>query len=65
MCEQGDVASDEAYQVFNMGVGMVLFVDPAHEREVRSTLEARGEELLEIGRTAAAQGPEGVVRWEH
>jgi phosphoribosylformylglycinamidine cyclo-ligase len=65
LCEQGDVASDEAYQVFNMGVGMVLFVDPAHEREVRSALEARGEELLEIGRTEAAQGPEGVVRWAH
>jgi len=65
LCEKGAVAQDEAYQVFNMGVGMVLFVDPAHERDVRSALEARGEEVLEIGRTEAAQGPEGVVRWSH
>jgi len=42
---------------------MVLFVDPAHERDVRASLESRGEEVLEIGRTEAAQGPEGVVRW--
>jgi phosphoribosylformylglycinamidine cyclo-ligase len=65
LCEKGDVAPDESYQVFNMGVGMVLFVEPAHEREVRSALEARGEEVLEIGRTEAATGPEGVVRWAH
>jgi phosphoribosylformylglycinamidine cyclo-ligase len=63
LCEKGDVAADESYQVFNMGVGMVLFVDPAAERDVRSTLEARGEEVLEIGRTEAAEGSEGVVRW--
>ena len=65
LCEQGDVAPDESYQVFNMGVGMVLFVEPQHEREVRAALEARGEEVLEIGRTQAAGGAEGVVRWEH
>jgi len=65
LCEQGDVAPDESYQVFNMGIGMVLFVDPAHERDVRASLEARGEEVLEIGRTEEAQGPEGVVRWSH
>jgi len=65
LCEQGDVAQGESYQVFNMGVGMVLFVEAAHEREVRAALEARGEEVLEIGRTEAAQGPEGVVRWAH
>ncbi|MBK7641818.1 MAG: phosphoribosylformylglycinamidine cyclo-ligase [Planctomycetes bacterium] len=65
LCEQGDVAQDERYQVFNMGIGMVLFVEPAHEREVRSALQAQGEAVLEIGRTEAAQGPEGVVRWSH
>ena len=63
LCEKGEVGADESYQVFNMGVGMVLFVEPAHEREVRSVLEARGEEVLEIGRTEAATGPEGAVRW--
>lgn len=63
LCEQGDVAPDESYQVFNMGIGMVLFVEPARVREVRSALEAAGEEVLEIGRTESALAAEGVVRW--
>jgi len=65
LCDKGRVGPEESHQVFNMGIGMVLFVDPAHERDVRASLEARGEEVLEIGRTEAAQGPEGVVRWSH
>jgi phosphoribosylformylglycinamidine cyclo-ligase len=30
LCARGGVAPDEAYQVFNMGIGMVLIVDAEH-----------------------------------
>jgi phosphoribosylformylglycinamidine cyclo-ligase len=60
LCEAGNVAPDEAYQAFNMGVGMVLFVDPADEQAVLSQLAAAGEAPFVIGRVEAG---EGRVRW--
>lgn len=63
LCERGRVGADESYQVFNMGIGMVLFVDAADARTARAHLEAHGETVLEIGRVEAAQGAAGVVRW--
>jgi phosphoribosylformylglycinamidine cyclo-ligase len=63
LCERGGVAPDEAYQVFNMGIGMVLFVDPAALKEVEAHLRAQGEEVLCIGSLVTARGAEGEVRW--
>ncbi len=63
LCERGRVAPAEAYQVFNMGIGMVAFVEEADLSAVRAHLEAMGEALLLIGRTEPARGGEGVVRW--
>jgi len=63
LCDKGDVGRDEAYQVFNMGIGMVAFVDERDLAPVQAELAARGETGLVIGRTAAATGSEGVVRW--
>jgi phosphoribosylformylglycinamidine cyclo-ligase len=70
LCERGKVGPDEAYQVFNMGVGMVLIVDPSDVPEVEAHLRAQGEEVLRIGsieraggRAGAAGKVEGVVRW--
>jgi phosphoribosylformylglycinamidine cyclo-ligase len=63
LCERGQVGADEAYQVFNMGIGMVLFVEASEEASVRAHLEAQGERVHRLGHTEAARGPEGVVRW--
>jgi phosphoribosylformylglycinamidine cyclo-ligase len=63
LCERGRVDQDEAYQVFNMGIGMVVFVAPEDERAVRAHLDAQGETAVRIGRVEAARGAEGVVRW--
>lgn len=63
LCERGRVGSDEAYQVFNMGIGMVLIVDPTEEASVVEHLRSRGEEVLRIGVTERAAESEGVVRW--
>lgn len=69
LCERGRVTRDEAYHVFNMGIGMVLFVEKDHERALTSALEKRGERVHVLGRTEKARGTasqspaEGVVRW--
>ena len=60
LCEAGGLEGDEPWRAFNMGVGMVLFVDPSHEPEVRSDLEARGEDVIALGRVSEGQGR---VRW--
>jgi len=63
LCSRGRVGADEAYQVFNMGIGMVLLVDAGDEAFVVDHLRAQGEEVLRIGVTEKARGGEGAVRW--
>lgn len=61
--EAAGIDREEAYQALNMGIGMVLFVDDAQRSAVEAHLRASGEDFVVIGRTEAARGPEGVVRW--
>jgi phosphoribosylformylglycinamidine cyclo-ligase len=63
LCERGRVERDEAYRAFNMGIGMVLIVDPASVDTVRAHLRSQGETVLDIGSTAAKASAEGEVRW--
>ncbi|MDZ4774262.1 MAG: phosphoribosylformylglycinamidine cyclo-ligase [Planctomycetota bacterium] len=63
LCDTGRVDERERYQVFNMGIGMVLFVEASDVAAVRAHLTAHGETSFEIGRVEAALGTEGVVRW--
>jgi phosphoribosylformylglycinamidine cyclo-ligase len=63
LCRRGNVPADEAYQVFNMGIGMVLLVEPEVAAEVEAHLRDRGENPVRIGRLEEAKGGEGEVRW--
>jgi phosphoribosylformylglycinamidine cyclo-ligase len=79
LCERGRVGPEEAYQVFNMGVGMVLIVEPDDVAEVETHLRSQGEDVLHIGRIEKARpgtgdktgdgagdgsrAREGEVRW--
>ena len=62
----GKVTEAEMYDVFNMGVGLILVVDPAEAETVRSALRRQGEEVLELGEVAAGRGVpvwmEGLTR---
>lgn len=48
--EWGNVPDKEMYRTFNMGVGMVLVVDPSEADAVRAHLKAAGETFYELGR---------------
>lgn len=63
LCRRGKVGPDEAYQVFNMGIGMVLLVETSALADVESHLRAQGESPVRIGRLEPAKGAEGEVRW--
>ncbi|MFG6326021.1 MAG: phosphoribosylformylglycinamidine cyclo-ligase [Lachnospiraceae bacterium] len=55
----GDVAEHMMYNTFNMGIGMVLAVDPADADSTMAALKAAGEECFIIGQTEA--GEKGVT----
>jgi phosphoribosylformylglycinamidine cyclo-ligase len=63
LCRAGDVPAEEAYRVFNMGVGMVLIVPPEHADAVRRRLAAAGERAWPIGAVVAGSGGPSAVRW--
>lgn len=60
LVEAGGLDVDEAHRVFNMGIGMVLLVDPDQESAVRAHLEAQGELVVDLGVTESGSGR---VRW--
>ncbi len=55
--QRGNIAREEMYRVFNMGVGMALICSP----EVVSDLRAKLPEARPIGRVVAGEGEERVI----
>jgi phosphoribosylformylglycinamidine cyclo-ligase len=56
LCEQGKVAKRERFRVFNMGIGMVLFIDKNHLSKVEAILNANGEVFYLIGQVVEKKG---------
>ncbi len=54
--KSGNIAEDEMYRVFNMGIGMLVICPPESVEKVKQTLEANGETAVEIGRITAGCG---------
>lgn len=48
--EWGNIDWKEMYTTFNMGIGMILVVDPSEVEAVKADLQARGEQFFEIGK---------------
>ena len=55
-CERANLSEAEALKTFNMGLGMVLIVDPAAAEDVEAALAAAGEETYRVGRIVAGEG---------
>lgn len=47
--EAGSVEKDEMYSTFNMGLGMLVFVDPANLSVVEEHLKSKGEVFYKVG----------------
>lgn len=60
VCESAHLDEEEALKTFNMGIGMVLIVDPAQADAVEETLAGAGETTRRIGHIVAG---EGIVRY--
>ena len=52
----GAVAEEEMYRTFNMGIGMVVIVDPGDLHDVEHSLERRGETSFVIGSVVKGAG---------
>ena len=57
--EDGDIAEEMMYNTFNMGVGMVLAVDPADADNTVAAVNAAGEKAFILGK--AVSGEKGVT----
>jgi phosphoribosylformylglycinamidine cyclo-ligase len=57
----GAISTQEMYGVFNMGVGMVLIVDPSWVDRVVGVLGEEGEDPLQIGTIVSADRNGGGV----
>ncbi len=51
----GNIAYEEMYKTFNMGVGMVLVVDSEDEKDILNFLREIGEEPMELGQIKAGE----------
>ena len=51
--EAGSVEKDEMYSIFNMGLGMLLFVDPADRSFVENHLKEKNEVFYHVGEVIA------------
>jgi len=53
LCAAGNVERDESWKAFNMGVGMILVVDPSSEEEFLAALSAQGQAAFAMGEISA------------
>ncbi|HOW45713.1 MAG TPA: phosphoribosylformylglycinamidine cyclo-ligase [Candidatus Aminicenantes bacterium] len=60
LVQAGSVSAAERYRVFNMGIGMVLIIDPRKLSRVEAVLQQAGEEHFLIGQVTENKGGERV-----
>lgn len=62
VCEQANLDETEALKTFNMGIGLVLIVDPSAADAVEEKLAELGEKTFRIGRVIDGAG---AVRYQN
>ncbi|MCH4184284.1 MAG: phosphoribosylformylglycinamidine cyclo-ligase [Eggerthellaceae bacterium] len=56
VCRAAHLSDTEALKTFNMGLGMILIVDPKHADDVIASLEASGEQVTRVGSIVEGSG---------
>ncbi|MDY3250894.1 MAG: phosphoribosylformylglycinamidine cyclo-ligase [Candidatus Choladocola sp.] len=59
LADRGEIAEEMMYNTYNMGIGMVVAVDPADVEKAKAAIEAAGETAYVIGSVEA--GEKGVT----
>jgi phosphoribosylformylglycinamidine cyclo-ligase len=54
--QTGDVEKDEMYSTFNMGIGMLVFIEEAKAEVLKAEFEAAGEQVCYAGKVVAGAG---------
>ena len=54
--EQGNVADEEMFNVFNMGIGYVVAVRPTFAEAVMARLKKMGQEVCVLGKLTKGTG---------
>ena len=57
--EDGDIAEEMMYNTYNMGLGMILALDPADVEKAMEAMKAAGEDAYIVGKVEA--GEKGVT----
>ena len=55
-CDQANLSEEEALKTFNMGLGMILIVNPDEAEAVEAALADAGEQTFRVGRIVAGGG---------
>lgn len=61
ICQAGKVKDEEAFRVFNMGIGMVLFIDQKNLSALETVLKESDEPYYLIGQVDQRRGDRQVV----
>ncbi|HLP46524.1 MAG TPA: phosphoribosylformylglycinamidine cyclo-ligase [Candidatus Kapabacteria bacterium] len=61
LCEKGNVSIEERYRVFNMGIGMVLFIDKSLLTKVEDILNRMNEKYYLIGQVVGKKGYNRII----
>ncbi|WP_172136804.1 phosphoribosylformylglycinamidine cyclo-ligase [Adlercreutzia sp. ZJ473] len=56
VCDAAHLSEAEALKTFNMGLGLVLIVDPAQAEDVEAACAAAGETTYRVGRVVSGTG---------
>ncbi len=59
LAKKGDISEEMMYNTYNMGLGMVLAVDPADAKTACAAIEAAGEQPFMVGEIT--EGEKGVI----
>ena len=59
LAKEGDIAEEMMYNTFNMGLGMVIALDPADVEKAMEAIKAAGETPYVVGHIEA--GEKGVT----
>jgi phosphoribosylformylglycinamidine cyclo-ligase len=61
----GKLNSSEMYEIFNMGIGMVLAVSPEKIKQVKNELAQQKEQFFEIGKVILKDEKELIFNESH